>query len=158
MPEPRRRMFASKIHRATVTGADVDYEGSVTIDRDLLDAAGILEWEEVQIWDVTNGARLATYAIAGERGSGDICINGAAAHLVRPGDLVILATFVDLDVTTRRPSCSSTSGTRCASGAPRSPDRRPPPRSTDPGRGTGCRSPDQDREDDSQFEDQGVIS
>ncbi len=97
MSEPRRRMFASKIHRATVTGADVDYEGSVTIDQDLLDAAGILEWEEVQVWDVTNGARLATYAIAGERGSGDICINGAAAHLVRPGDLVILATFVDLD-------------------------------------------------------------
>ncbi len=90
-------MFASKIHRATVTGADVDYEGSVTIDRDLLDAAGILEWEEVHVWDVTNGARLSTYAIAGERGSGDICINGAAAHLVRPGDLVILATFVDMD-------------------------------------------------------------
>lgn len=94
---PVRRMFSAKIHRATVTGADVDYEGSVTIDRDLLDAAGILEWEEVQVWDVTNGARLATYAIAGERGSGDICINGAAAHLVRPGDLVILATFVDMD-------------------------------------------------------------
>jgi aspartate 1-decarboxylase len=92
-----RRMFASKIHRATVTGADVDYEGSVTIDRDLLDAAGILEWEEVHVWDVTNGARLATYAIAGERGSGDVCINGAAAHLVRPGDLVILATFAELD-------------------------------------------------------------
>lgn len=94
---PVRRMFASKIHRATVTGADVDYEGSVTIDRDLLDAAGILEWEEVHVWDVTNGTRLATYAIAGERGRGDICINGAAAHLVRPGDLVILATFVDMD-------------------------------------------------------------
>lgn len=93
----RRRMFSAKIHRATVTGADVDYEGSVTIDRDLLDAAGILEWEEVHVWDVTNGARLATYAIAGPRGSGAICINGAAAHLVRPGDLVILATFVDLD-------------------------------------------------------------
>ena len=91
-----RRMFSSKIHRATVTGADVDYEGSVTIDADLLDAAGILEWEEVHVWDVTNGARLATYAIAGERGSGDVCINGAAAHLVRPGDLVILATFVDM--------------------------------------------------------------
>lgn len=93
----RRRMFSAKIHRATVTGADVDYEGSVTIDRDLLDAAGILEWEEVHVWDVTNGARLATYAIAGPRGSGSVCINGAAAHLVRPGDMVILATFVDLD-------------------------------------------------------------
>ena len=92
-----RRMFASKIHRATVTGADVDYEGSVTIDQDLLDAAGILEWEEVHVWDVTNGARLATYVISGERGSGDVCINGAAAHLVRPGDLVILATFAEMD-------------------------------------------------------------
>lgn len=93
----RRRMFASKIHRATVTVADVDYEGSVTIDADLLDTAGILEWEEVHIWDVTNGARLATYAIAGPRGSGVVGINGAAAHLVHPGDIVILATFVELD-------------------------------------------------------------
>ena len=99
---PVRRMFTSKIHRATVTGADVDYEGSVTIDRDLLDAAGILEWEEVHVWDITNGARLTTYAIAGERGSGDICINGAAAHLVGVGDLVILATFVDLEETSAR--------------------------------------------------------
>ena len=92
----RRRMFGSKIHRATVTVADVDYEGSVTIDQDLLDAAGILEWEEVHIWDVTNGNRLATYAISGPRGSGVIGINGAAAHLVHPGDVVILATFVEL--------------------------------------------------------------
>ena len=92
----RRRMFASKIHRATVTVADVDYEGSVTIDQDLLDAAGILEWEEVHIWDVTNGERLATYAISGPRGSGVIGINGAAAHLIHPGDIVILATFVEL--------------------------------------------------------------
>ena len=93
----RRRMFASKIHRATVTVADVDYEGSVTIDADLLDAAGILEWEEVHVWDVTNGSRLSTYTIAGPRGSGVIGINGAAAHLVHPGDLVILATFADFD-------------------------------------------------------------
>ncbi len=93
----RRRMFASKIHRATVTVADVDYEGSVTIDADLLDTAGILEWDEVHIWDVTNGARLSTYAIAGPRGSGVIGINGAAAHLVHPGDLVILATFAEFD-------------------------------------------------------------
>jgi len=93
----RRRMFASKIHRATVTVADVDYEGSVTIDADLLDTAGIMEWEEVHIWDVTNGARLSTYAIAGPRGSGVIGINGAAAHLVHPGDLVILATFAEFD-------------------------------------------------------------
>lgn len=93
----RRRLFASKIHRATVTDADVDYEGSVTIDEDLLDAAGILEFEEVHVWDVTNGARLTTYAIAGPRGSGAVCINGAAAHLVRPGDVVILATFAEFD-------------------------------------------------------------
>lgn len=93
----QRQMFASKIHRATVTVADVDYEGSVTIDQDLLDAAGILEWEEVHIWDVTNGARLATYAISGPPGSGAIGINGAAAHLIHPGDIVILATFVQLD-------------------------------------------------------------
>ena len=92
----QRTMLKSKIHRATVTGADVDYEGSVTIDRDLLDAAGILEWEEVHVWDVTNGSRLATYAIAGERGSGDICINGAAAHLAEVGDLVIIATFAQV--------------------------------------------------------------
>jgi len=93
----RRRMFSSKIHRATVTVANVDYEGSVTIDQDLLDASGILEWEEVHIWDVTNGNRLATYAIAGPRGSGVIGINGAAAHLINPGDIVILATFVELE-------------------------------------------------------------
>ena len=93
----RRRMFGSKIHRATVTVANVEYEGSVTIDQDLLDAAGILEWEEVHIWDVTNGNRLATYAISGPRGSGVIGINGAAAHLIHPGDLVILATFVELE-------------------------------------------------------------
>ena len=92
----RRRMFLSKIHRATVTQADLDYEGSITIDADLLDASGILEHEEVNIWNVTNGNRLATYALAGPRGSGVICINGAAAHLVDPGDVVILATFGEL--------------------------------------------------------------
>jgi len=92
----RRRMFSSKIHGATVTVADVDYEGSVTIDQDLLEAAGIFEWEQVHIWDVTNGARLETYAISGPRGSGVIGINGAAAHLIHPGDIVILATFVEL--------------------------------------------------------------
>jgi aspartate 1-decarboxylase len=93
----RHRMFNSKIHRATVTQADLHYEGSMTIDRDLLDAAGILPYEEVQVWNVTNGSRLATYAIEGERGSGVICVNGAAAHHANPGDLVIIATFVDLD-------------------------------------------------------------
>ncbi|MEZ5267140.1 MAG: aspartate 1-decarboxylase [Microthrixaceae bacterium] len=93
----RRRMFLGKIHRATVTQADLDYEGSVTIDKDLLDAAGILPHEEVQIWKVTNGNRLATYALEGPRGSGVVCINGAAAHLMNPGDLVIMATFGEMD-------------------------------------------------------------
>ena len=86
-------MFKSKIHRATVTEADLDYEGSVAIDQDLLDAANILPNEEVHIWNVTRGTRLTTYAISGERGSGIICVNGAAAHHNRPGDKVIIATY-----------------------------------------------------------------
>lgn len=93
----RRRMFLGKIHRATVTQADLEYEGSVTIDKDLLDAAGILPHEEVQIWNITNGNRLATYALEGPRGSGVVCINGAAAHLMSPGDMVIMATFGEMD-------------------------------------------------------------
>lgn len=93
----RRRMFLGKIHRATVTHADVDYEGSVTIDGDLMDAAGILEHEEVHIWNVTRGTRLATYALRGPSSSGIVCINGAAAHLMKPGDLTILATFGEMD-------------------------------------------------------------
>lgn len=93
----RRRMFLGKIHRATVTQADLHYEGSVTIDADLLDEAGILAHEEVNIWNVTNGNRLATYALEGPRGSGVVCVNGAAAHLVDPGDLVILASFGELE-------------------------------------------------------------
>ncbi|WP_242345036.1 aspartate 1-decarboxylase [Anaeromyxobacter terrae] len=93
----RRTFFKSKIHRATVTHADLDYEGSVSIDEDLLEAAGILEYEAVHVWNITRGTRLQTYAIKGERGSGIICINGAAAHLNKPGDLVILATFAELD-------------------------------------------------------------
>jgi aspartate 1-decarboxylase len=93
----RRTFFKSKIHRATVTHADLDYEGSVTIDEDLLEAAGIWEYEAIHVWNITRGTRLQTYAINGQRGSGVICINGAAAHLNRPGDLVILATFADLE-------------------------------------------------------------
>jgi aspartate 1-decarboxylase len=93
----RRTFFKSKIHRATVTHADLDYEGSVTIDEDLMDAAGIWDYEAVHIWNITRGTRLQTYAIKGQRGSGVICINGAAAHLNRPGDMVILATFAELD-------------------------------------------------------------
>lgn len=88
-----RTMLKSKIHRATVTDADLHYVGSVTIDADLMDAADLLEGEQVTIVDVDNGARLVTYAITGERGSGVIGINGAAAHLVHPGDLVILIAY-----------------------------------------------------------------
>jgi aspartate 1-decarboxylase len=88
-----RTMMKSKIHRATVTQADLHYVGSVTVDEDLLDAADLLPGELVHIVDVTNGARLETYTIAGPRGSGVIGINGAAAHLVEPGDLVILIAY-----------------------------------------------------------------
>lgn len=93
----RRILFKSKIHRATVTQADLDYEGSVTIDRLLLEAADILPHEKVAVWNVTRGTRLETYALEGEAGSGVICINGAAAHLNKPGDLVILATFAEVE-------------------------------------------------------------
>jgi aspartate 1-decarboxylase len=93
----RRTFFKSKIHRATVTQADLDYEGSVTIDEDLMDAAGIWNYEAVHIWNITRGTRLQTYAIKGQRGSGVICINGAAAHLMKPDDLVIIATFAELE-------------------------------------------------------------
>jgi len=92
-----RTMLKSKIHRATVTQADLHYVGSVTVDQDLLDAADLLPGERVAIVDVTNGARLETYVISGERGSGVIGINGAAAHLVHPGDLVILISYAQLD-------------------------------------------------------------
>ncbi|MGO3327360.1 aspartate 1-decarboxylase [Gordonia sp. (in: high G+C Gram-positive bacteria)] len=92
-----RTMMTSKIHRATVTQADLHYVGSVTIDQDLLDAADLLEGEQVTIVDIDNGNRLETYAIAGERGSGVIGINGAAAHLVHPGDLVIIIAYGILD-------------------------------------------------------------
>jgi aspartate 1-decarboxylase len=88
-----RTMMKSKIHRATVTQADLHYVGSVTVDADLLDAADLLEGELVHIVDVTNGSRLETYTIAGERGSGILGINGAAAHLVHPGDIVILIGY-----------------------------------------------------------------
>lgn len=92
-----RTMFKSKIHRATVTEADLNYVGSVTVDADLLEAADLLPGELVHIVDITNGARLETYTIEGERGSGVIGINGAAAHLVHPGDLVILISYGQMD-------------------------------------------------------------
>ncbi|MFD4985809.1 aspartate 1-decarboxylase [Streptomyces sp. NPDC058374] len=94
-----RTMFKSKIHRATVTHADLHYVGSVTVDADLMDAADLLPGELVHIVDITNGARLETYVIEGERGSGVLGINGAAAHLVHPGDLVILISYAQVDTT-----------------------------------------------------------
>lgn len=89
-----RTMLAGKIHRATVTEANVDYEGSITIDPILLEASGILPYELVHVLDITNGARLETYAIEGKRGSGEICVNGAAGLLVRDRDLVIVLHYV----------------------------------------------------------------
>jgi aspartate 1-decarboxylase len=93
----RRRMMKSKIHRATVTDADLHYVGSITVDRDLMDAADLLEHEQVAVVDIDNGARLETYVIAGERGSGHICLNGAAARLVSPGDRVIIISYADYE-------------------------------------------------------------
>jgi len=92
-----RTMLKSKIHRATVTEADLHYVGSVAIDRDLMDAADLLEGEKVAIADITNGARLETYVIPAPRGSGTITINGAAAHLVQAGDLVIIMNYAAMD-------------------------------------------------------------
>lgn len=92
-----RTVFKSKLHRATVTQACLDYVGSITIDEDLMNAADILINEKVQVVDINNGERLETYAIPGPRGSGVICLNGAAARLVQPGDKVIIITYVMLD-------------------------------------------------------------
>ena len=89
----RRRMFLGKVHRAVITHADLEYEGSCTIDADLMDAAGMIEHEELHIWNVTRGTRLVTYTLAGPRGSGVVFINGASAHLSKPGDLVILISY-----------------------------------------------------------------
>jgi len=88
-----RKMLRGKIHRATVTGADLHYEGSITVDSALMDAAGLLPNEAVQVWNVTNGERFETYTVVGEAESGVVCINGAAAHKVSVGDLVIIAAF-----------------------------------------------------------------
>ena len=88
-----RTMLKSKIHRAHVTGANVDYEGSITLDPELMDAADILPFEQVHVLDITNGARLQTYAIDGRRGSGEVVINGAAARMVGEGDLVIVLAY-----------------------------------------------------------------
>ena len=90
-------MLKGKIHRATVTQAELNYVGSITVDADLLDAAGILEYEAVQVVDVNNGNRFMTYTIAGERGSGVICLNGAAARKVQPDDIIIIMSYALMD-------------------------------------------------------------
>ena len=92
-----RKMMRAKIHRATVTQAEVDYEGSITIDRRLMDATDLLPNEAVCVWNVTNGNRFETYTVEGPPDTGVICVNGAAAHLVRPGDLIIMAAFTWLE-------------------------------------------------------------
>ena len=91
-----RRFLRAKIHRARVTEANLHYEGSLTIPPELLAHAGILEYEAIQVWNVTRGTRFETYAITGESGSRDICVNGAAAHLAGPGDIIIIAAFADV--------------------------------------------------------------
>lgn len=97
----------SKIHRATVTDADIDYIGSITIDKNLMDSANLLPYEQVQVLNITNGNRLDTYVIEGKENSGDICINGAAAHLVSPGDLIIIVSYCQIshsDLLSHRPT------------------------------------------------------
>ena len=90
-------MLAGKIHRATVTDANLDYEGSITIDQDLLEAANILPYAQVQIYNIANGERFETYTIVGARGSGDMVLNGAAAHKASPGDLIIVACYIQME-------------------------------------------------------------
>ena len=90
-------MLKAKIHRATVTGADLNYIGSLTLDENLMDAAGLLEYEKIQVLDITNGNRIETYVLCGERGSGQIFVNGAAAHLIHEGDLVIIVSYCSLN-------------------------------------------------------------
>jgi aspartate 1-decarboxylase len=99
-----RKFLRSKIHRATVTQADLDYEGSLTLPPNLMRAADILPFEAVQVWNITRGSRLETYAITGDEGSLDICANGAAAHLIRPGDIIIVATFSFIRDTAEAPA------------------------------------------------------
>lgn len=93
----QRSMLKSKIHRATVTHSLLDYEGSIEIDQNLMEAADLLHYEEVQVWNLTNGNRFATYAIPAPAGSGRICVNGAAARLTAPGDQIIIASFIRVE-------------------------------------------------------------
>jgi aspartate 1-decarboxylase len=90
-------MCKGKIHRATVTQTDITYHGSITLDEDLMDAAGMLPYEKVQVYDIDNGARIETYVVPGKRGAGDVCVNGAAARLILKGDKVIVVNFVLMD-------------------------------------------------------------
>jgi aspartate 1-decarboxylase len=90
-------VLKSKIHRVTVTDANLNYIGSITLDEDLMDAANMIAYEKVQVLDINNGARLETYVIKGERGSGTVCLNGAAARLVQPGDVVLIVSFATMD-------------------------------------------------------------
>ncbi len=102
----RRPFLYGKVHRVLVTEADLEYEGSLTLDVDLMEGAGLLPHQRIEVYNVTRGTRLATYLIAGPRGQGDCCINGAAAHLCKPGDRVIIAAYADLEdheVETHRP-------------------------------------------------------
>ena len=92
-------MLKGKIHRATVTEADLNYVGSLTLDEDLIDAAGFREYEKIHVLNITNGNRIETYIIRGERGAGEVCINGAAAHLINKGDLVIIVAYCQLNET-----------------------------------------------------------
>ncbi|MBI3398537.1 MAG: aspartate 1-decarboxylase [Deltaproteobacteria bacterium] len=93
----RRIMLKSKIHRATVTDAHIDYEGSIALDEDLMEAADLLPYEQVNIYNITNGARFQTYVIKGERGSGEVCINGAAAHLAKKGHIIIIVSYATME-------------------------------------------------------------
>jgi len=100
-----RRMLKSKIHRATVTRTDLDYEGSITVDAALMEAAGLLPYEAVWIWNIHNGERFETYALTADKGSGEICLNGAAARKAQPGDLVIISAFSWMDEHNARQAC-----------------------------------------------------
>ncbi len=93
----QRTLLKSKIHRASITDANLNYEGSLTIDSDLMEAADILPYEQIKVYNINNGARFDTYAIAGPSGKGDICLNGAAARMGAPGDLIIIATYANFD-------------------------------------------------------------
>src|SRR5579883_1932585 len=124
-----RHFLLGKIHRATVTRADLDYVGSITIDVALMEAAGFLENEKIDIYDVTNGARISTYVIPGEPGSGEIGINGAAAHHVKPGDLVILAAYgwmSEEEAARRRPRVVMVDGQNRITGPVLERERNPP--------------------------------